>query len=86
MADGGGCIGPNLTDDHWIMGGGFKNVFHTISKGGRPGKGMIAWESTINPQERQLLASYVLSLQGTIPANPKASEGDIVWKKGDPEQ
>jgi len=24
-ADGGGGIGPNLTDDHWILGGGIKN-------------------------------------------------------------
>lgn len=85
MVDGGGGIGPNLTDDHWVLGGGFKNVFHTISKGGRPGKGMIAWEATISQKERQLLASYVLSLQGTTPANPKAPEGDIVWKKGDPD-
>ena len=27
-ADAGGQIGPNLTDDHWILGGGIKNVFH----------------------------------------------------------
>ena len=29
MADGGGGIGPNLTDNHWILGGGIKNVFNT---------------------------------------------------------
>jgi cytochrome c oxidase cbb3-type subunit 3 len=27
-ADGGGAIGPNLTDEHWILGGGIKNVFN----------------------------------------------------------
>jgi cytochrome c oxidase cbb3-type subunit III len=27
-ADAGGQIGPNLTDDHWILGGGIKNLFH----------------------------------------------------------
>ncbi|MCB0458725.1 MAG: c-type cytochrome [Flavobacteriaceae bacterium] len=83
LIDGGGSIGPNLTDEHWILGGGFKNVFNTISKGGRPGKGMIAWEATINQKDRQLLASYVLTLQGTTPATPKAPEGDIIWKAGD---
>ena len=41
--DGGGSIGPNLTDDKWILGGGVKNIFKTISKGGRPNKGMEAW-------------------------------------------
>ena len=81
LADGGGSIGPNLTDEYWVLGGGFKNIFHTISKGGRPGKGMIAWEANISQKERQQLASYVLSLQGTTPTTPKAPEGDI-WKGG----
>ncbi|HER39589.1 MAG TPA: c-type cytochrome [Salinimicrobium catena] len=76
-ADGGGGIGPNLTDEHWILGGGIKNVFHTISEGGRSGKGMVAWKSTLKPSEIQQVSSYVLSLQGTTPANPKEAEGDI---------
>ena len=79
LADGGGSIGPNLTDEHWILGGGFKNIFNTIAKGGRPGKGMIAWEGTISQKERQQLTSYILTLQGTTPATPKAPEGEV-WK------
>jgi cytochrome c oxidase cbb3-type subunit 3 len=81
LADLGGSIGPNLTDDHWVLGGGMKDIFNTISKGGRPGKGMIAWEGTLSVEERQLLASYIISMQGTTPANPKAAEGDIIWSK-----
>jgi len=77
LADAGGSIGPNLTDEYWINGGGFKNIFNTIAKGGRPGKGMIAWESTISQKERQQLASYILSIQGTSPATPKAPEGEV---------
>ena len=50
-ADGGGGIGPNLTDSHWILGGGIKNVFNTISEGGRSGKGMISWKSELKPLE-----------------------------------
>lgn len=76
-ADGGGGIGPNLTDDHWILGGGIKNVFHTVSEGGRAGKGMIAWKSTLKPTEIQQVASYILTLNGSQPANPKEPEGDI---------
>lgn len=79
-ADGGGGIGPNLTDDHWILGGGIKNVFHTISEGGREGKGMVAWKSVLKPKQIQEVASYVLSLQGTTPASPKEPQGDIIWK------
>lgn len=75
--DGGGLIGPNLTDQYWILGGGIKNVFRTISKGGRDGKGMVAWKKTLKPIDVQKVASYVLSLQGTTPAKPKAAEGDL---------
>ncbi|MFC4097496.1 cbb3-type cytochrome c oxidase N-terminal domain-containing protein [Euzebyella saccharophila] len=77
MADGGGGIGPNLTDEHWILGGGIKNVFNTVSEGGRDGKGMIAWKQTLKPAEIAQVASYVLTFQGTTPANPKDAEGDI---------
>ncbi|MEP3837004.1 MAG: cbb3-type cytochrome c oxidase N-terminal domain-containing protein [Algibacter sp.] len=77
MADGGGGIGPNLTDDHWILGGGIKNVFKTISEGGRSGKGMIAWKAQLKPAQIAQVASYVLTLQGTTPANPKPAEGDV---------
>ena len=82
LNDLGGSIGPNLTDKNWIMGGGVKNIFNTISKGGRPDKGMIAWESTITREERIQLASYILSMQGTQPANPKAPDGDV-WTGND---
>lgn len=83
QADGGGGIGPNLTDDHWIIGGGIKTVFHTISEGGRPGKGMVPWKTTFKPSEIEQLASYVISLNGTTPASPKATEGDIIWSKAE---
>ncbi len=77
MADGGGGIGPNLTDEYWILGGGIKNVFKTLVEGGRDGKGMISWKATLKPLEMAQVASYVLTFQGTTPANPKAPEGDI---------
>lgn len=75
--DGGGSIGPNLTDENWILGGGIKNVFHTITEGGRDGKGMVAWKGTLKPSEIQQVASYVLSLKGTDPKDAKPAEGDI---------
>ncbi|NLP57921.1 cbb3-type cytochrome c oxidase N-terminal domain-containing protein [Lutibacter sp. B1] len=83
LADLGGSIGPNLTDNTWINGenGGVKDIYTVITKGGRPGKGMIAWESTISREERIQLASYIISMQGSTPANPKAPEGDIIWPK-----
>ncbi|MGO4771904.1 cbb3-type cytochrome c oxidase N-terminal domain-containing protein [Flavobacterium sp. W22_SRS_FK3] len=77
-ADAGGQIGPNLTDDHWILGGGIKNVFHTITNGGRDGKGMVSWKTNgLKPKEIQKVASYILSLQGSNPKEPKEAEGKI---------
>lgn len=81
-ADGGGGIGPNLTDTNWILGGGIKNVFTTILEGGRDGKGMVSWKGTLKPSEMQQVASYVLSLQGTNPADAKAPEGDVWVEEG----
>ncbi len=75
--DGGGSIGPNLADEYWILGGGIKNVFHTVSEGGRAGKGMVAWKSNLKPSEMAQVSSYVLSMQGTNPADGKAPEGEI---------
>lgn len=76
-ADAGGQIGPNLTDEYWILGGGIKNIFHTLVNGGRDGKGMISWKGTLKPKEMQEVASYVLSLKGSNPKDPKAPEGEI---------
>jgi len=77
MADGGGGIGPNLTDTYWILGGGIKNVFKTVSEGGRDGKGMVPWNTSLSPLEIAQVSSYVLKFQGTTPANPKAAEGEV---------
>ncbi|CAF3669813.1 unnamed protein product [Rotaria sp. Silwood1] len=73
---GGGLIGPNLTDDYWIHGGGVVNVFKTV-KYGVPIKGMISWQNQLNPKQIQAVVNYVLTLKGTNPANGKQPEGTI---------
>jgi len=73
--EGGGLIGPNLTDDYWIHGGTIKDIFKTI-KYGVPAKGMITWQNQLNPRQMQNVASYVMSLHGTNPANAKPPQGD----------
>jgi len=80
-ADGGGAIGPNLTDEYWILGGGIKDIFNTVTEGGRSGKGMISWKDQLKPTEIQKVASYILSLQGTNPKEPKPTEPEAVLFK-----
>ena len=74
--DAGGTVGPNLTDQYWIHGGGIKNVFTTI-KNGVPAKGMITWSTMLSPKQIQQVGSYILSLQGTKPPTGKPPEGNI---------
>ncbi|MBL8000706.1 MAG: c-type cytochrome [Flavobacteriales bacterium] len=78
-AEGKTGLGPNLTDAYWIHGGGIKNVFSTI-KYGVPAKGMISWKTQMKASELQAVASYVLSLQGSEPANAQPPQGDL-WKE-----
>lgn len=75
-ADGGGIVGPNLTDEYWINGGGIKNVFKLISEGSKNNPSMVAWNKTLESTDIQKVASYVLSLQGTKPAGAKPAEGE----------
>lgn len=75
--DGGGSIGPNLTDEYWIHGGKINEIFATI-KYGVPEKGMISWQTQLRPNDMQRVASYILTLQGTNPPDPKAPEGEKV--------
>jgi len=76
LAEGQGSVGPNLTDDYWIHGGGIKDIFKTI-KYGYPDKGMQSWQSTYSPVQIQQLASYIRTLKGSNPPNPKAPQGDL---------
>lgn len=73
---GEGIVGPNLTDQYWIHGGGIRDVYATV-KNGVPEKGMISWKLVFTPKEIQQIASYVLSLQGTSPPNAKKPEGQL---------
>lgn len=73
-AAGEGGVGPNLTDAYWLHGGSINSIFKTI-KFGVPEKGMIAWQSTLKPNQIQDVSNYILSMQGTKPANPKAPQG-----------
>ncbi len=71
----GASVGPNLVDEYWVHGGGIQNVFKTI-KYGFASKGMKSWESDLSPRQINEVASYILSLQGSNPANAKEPQGE----------
>ncbi len=71
--DGGGLVGPNLCDDYWIHGSNFVDNLHTIVNG-VPAKGMLTWRGVLKPNEIYSVASYIYTLRGTHPINPKPPE------------
>jgi cytochrome c oxidase cbb3-type subunit 3 len=76
-ADGGGGIGPNLTDAYWLHGGAPLEVLRTINTGVVE-KGMPPWGKTLKPDQLTSVSAYVLTLRGTTPAAPKAPQGTQV--------
>ena len=75
--DGGGGVGPNLTDDYWLHGGGIKDIFKTIKYGWQE-KGMKSWKDDFSPKQIAQIASYVKTLHGTKPAVPKDKQENFI--------
>ncbi len=71
--DGGGLVGPNLTDDYWIHGSNFTDNLKVIWNG-VPEKGMVTWKGVLQPKDIHAVASYIYTLRGTKPPNPKPPE------------
>lgn len=79
--DGGGLVGPNLCDDYWIHGSNFSDNVTTIWNG-VPAKGMVTWKTTLKPKQVYNVASYIYTLRGTHPPNPKPPENQVPVKTG----
>lgn len=80
-ADGGGLVGPNLTDNYWIHGSNFVDNIRTIWNG-VPAKGMVTWKGVLKPSTIYAVGSYIYTLRGTNPKNPKPPENLAPVKTG----
>ncbi len=80
-ADGGGTVGPNLTDEYWLHGGGIKDIFKSIKYGWQD-KGMKSWKDDFSPKQIAQLANFVKTLKGTHPAVPKDKQGELYIESG----
>lgn len=74
--DGGGGVGPNLTDEYWLHGGSLSDVFKSI-KYGWADKGMKSWKDDFSPKQIAELSSFIKSLKGSTPAVPKEKQGEL---------
>ncbi len=75
--DGGGMIGPNLTDNAWIHGGTLEAIHQTIVNGVLA-KGMPPWGKLLKPDQIDAVTAFVASLKGTNPPGAKAPEGEVM--------
>lgn len=75
--DGGGQVGPNLTDDYALHGWSRAAIVKTIHDG-VPDKGMLSWKHQLSRQQIYATGLYVYGLRGTTPATPKPPEGERI--------
>ena len=78
-ADGGGIIGPNLTDYQW------KNVQHLediikVINVGAGNNAMPAWQQKLDPREITIVSAYVASRLGKPATNSKGPDGATTIK------
>ncbi len=77
LADGGGLVGPNMTDKYWIHGNKVEDMFAVLTNGVIE-KGMIPYKDQLTPRQRLEVISYImLRLNGSTPAAPKEPQGEL---------
>jgi cytochrome c oxidase cbb3-type subunit 3 len=74
--DGGGNIGPNLTDAYWIHGNRPTDIYKTVTDG-IPAKGMPTWTPVLGEQRVEAVVAYVLSIENTNVPGGKAPQGEL---------
>lgn len=60
---GQGKIGPNLTDDYWLHGGGIMDIYNVVANGILE-KGMPSWKGPLGAKRTRLVAAYVTTMRG----------------------
>ncbi len=81
-ADGGGSVGPNLTDDYWKNVKSVEDIARVIEQGAANGS-MPAWKNRLSHKNQIVLtAAYIASLREK-PVSGKAPEGDPIppWEE-----
>jgi len=78
--NGEGLVGPNFTDTYWIHGDSVNNVIsiknlYQVVINGVIEKGMIPYKDQLSAVQIQQVLSYILTFQGTSPANQKPAQG-----------
>jgi len=75
--DGGGLVGPNLTDEHYKNTRTISDLLRVVQNGAAAGA-MPPWRDKLHLNEQILVSAFVASLRGTTPSNPRGPEGNVI--------
>ncbi|WP_127715877.1 cbb3-type cytochrome c oxidase N-terminal domain-containing protein [Halobacteriovorax sp. HLS] len=78
-ADGGGDIGPNLTDNYWLnITERTPQAIFKVVRDGVEDNGMPAWGEVLSKEEIYAAITQVMAFKGTTPAEPKEPQGEKI--------
>lgn len=78
-AEGGkGDIGPNLTDEYWLVAKGTPETIYNVAFNGSEANGMPAWGEVLTTEEIYLAVAYVMSLKNTHVKGGKEPQGEKI--------
>lgn len=64
--NGAGDVGPNLTDDHWLLAQGTPDTLYSIVFNGSEANGMPIWSDLISKDEIYQVTAYVMTFRNTF--------------------
>lgn len=80
MENGIGDVGPNLTDDHWLIAKGTPDTIYQVVFNGSEANGMPIWSEIISKDEIYQAVAYVMTFHNTF-RKGKEPQGDKVADK-----
>lgn len=78
--NGRGDVGPNLTDDHWLIAAGTPETIYNVVFNGSEANGMPIWSEMISKDEIYQSVAYVMTFKNTF-VKGKDPEGVKVAEK-----
>ncbi len=78
LEGGRGDIGPNLTDDHWLLAKGTPSTIYQIVYTGSEENGMPAWGELLSAEDLYRVTAYVMTFHNTFHPEGKEAQGEKV--------
>lgn len=75
---GKGDIGPNLTDQYWLIAKGTPETVYDVAFNGSEENGMPAWGELLSKEEIYQAVAYVMTLKNTNQPGGKEPQGEKV--------